>query len=291
MSRLISVFCGGLLVFGLGVSASQADSPRRIVSVGGSVTEILYALGKGDQIVAVDTTSIYPAAAKSKPKLGYLRALAVEPIVAMNPTLVIADGDAGPPPVLKQLREAGIKLVLAPKEPTVENIYLKMTAVSVAVNEAIAGAKMIRDLKAELRNLKKALAGLTDRPRVLFLLSIGRGSPLAGGSETSADTIIALAGGTNAAAGFTKYKPIPPEAIVAARPDVVLVTNRSLGLLGGRENLLARPEIAATPAGKAGRLVSMNGLLMLGFGPRTGEAARLLAQKLHPDLSIAEAVK
>lgn len=271
----------------LSTVVARAASAERIVSVGGSVTEILYALGKGDSVIAVDTTSSYPAATKAKPKLGYLRALTVEPIVAMNPTLVIADGDAGPASVLEQLRGAGIRLVLAPNKPTVENVYAKIASVAAAVDRTQQGASMITALKAELRGLKKVISGVSEKPRVLFLLSIGRGSPLAGGNETSADTIIGLAGGVNAAAGFTKYKPIPPEAVVAARPDILLVTNRTLGLFGGRKKLLARSEIAATPAGRNGGIVSMDGLLMLGFGPRTGAAARMLAKKLHPDLSIA----
>lgn len=272
----------------LSAVVARAEKAERIVSIGGSVTEILYALGKGDSVIAVDTTSSYPAATKAKPRLGYIRALAVEPIIAMNPTLVIADGDAGPTSVLEQLRAAGIRLVLAPNEPTVENVYVKIASVAAAVDRTQQGAAMIAALKAELRGLKKVIAGVSEKPRVLFLLSIGRGSPLAGGNETSADLIIDLAGGVNAAAGFTRYKPIPPEAVVAARPDVLLVTNRTLGLFGGREKLLARSEIAATPAGRNGRIVSMDGLMMLGFGPRTGIAARMLAKKLHPDLSIAD---
>jgi iron complex transport system substrate-binding protein len=272
----------------LATASARAENAERIVSIGGAVTEILYALGKGDSIIAVDTTSTYPPQVTAKPKLGYLRALAVEPIVAMNPTMVIADGDAGPPAVLEQLRESGIRLVLVPNAPTVKNVYAKISMIADAVDRKDQGAVMAARLRSEIRAVNKAIAGVFEKPRVLFLLSVGRGSPLAGGNETSADTVIGLAGGVNAASGFTKYKPIPPEAIVASRPDVILVTGRTLGLLGGREKLLARPEITATPAGRNGRIVSMDGLLMLGFGPRTGLAARMLAKKLHPDLSIAD---
>lgn len=279
----IALVCAAIV---MSTVPARAEGAERIVSVGGGVTEILYALGQGKNIIAVDTTSTFPAATKAKPKLGYLRALAVEPIIAMKPTLVIADGDAGPAPVLRQLREAGIRLVLAPNAPTVENVYAKIAIVAAAVDRREKGAAMIAALRSQLRGLRKVIAGVSEKPRVLFLLSIGRGSPLAGGNETSADTIIGLAGGVNAAAGFTKYKPIPPEAVAAARPDIVLVTNRTLGLFGGREKLLARAEIASTPAGRSGRIVAMDGLLMLGFGPRTGMAARVLAKKLYPDLSI-----
>ena len=271
--------------------SGAADAPskiERIVSVGGSVTEILYVLGLQDRIVAVDTTSFYPPAATKKPNVGYLRALAAEPIIAMNPSLIIADGDAGPPAVLDQISGAGVPLVIAPKEKTLDAAFEKLAVVAKAVGREADGKAIEAAMRRDLAVVAKAVAGIEKKPRVLFLLSIGRSSPMAGGAKTSADTIIGLAGGINAAAGFEKYKQIPLEGMVALAPDVILVTERSLEALGGVDKLLARTEIAATPAGKNRRLIAMNGLLMLGFGPRTGQAARMLAEKLHPGLRIGD---
>lgn len=267
----------------LSVPASAAE---RIVAIGGSITEILYALGAGDRIVAVDTTSLYPEAAPKRPQVGYLRSLAAEPIIALKPTLIIADGDAGPPAVIKQIREAGVRLEITPKDPSVANVYEKIRIVSALIGREDKGNELADTIRRDLRSLAKAVAAVPDRPRVLFLLSVGRGSPLAGGNETHADTIIGLAGGINAAAGFTGYKPIPPEGAVAARPDVILVVDRTAEALGGEKAILARAEIAATPAGRAKRLVAMDGLLLLGFGPRTAVAARELATRLHPGLRL-----
>jgi iron complex transport system substrate-binding protein len=123
---------------------------------------------------------------------------------------------------------------------------------------------------------------------VLFLLSIGDGAPLAAGLGTSAAGIIALAGGENAIDGFEGYKPLTPEAAATAAPDVLLVTTRTLEALGGPQAVLARPEIAATKAGRDGRLVALDGLLLLGFGPRTPEAIRALASALHPGLVLPQ---
>lgn len=125
------------------------------------------------------------------------------------------------------------------------------------------------------------MARLERRPSVLFLLSIGGGAPLAAGRGTSAAEIITLAGGRNAVQAFEGFKPLSAEAAIAAAPDVLLVTDRSLAALGGRESLLARPELALTPAGRARRVVAMDGLLLLGFGPRTPDAALRLASALH----------
>jgi iron complex transport system substrate-binding protein len=267
----------------LSLPASASD---RIVSIGGSITEILYALGAGDRIVAVDTTSLYPEAAPRLPQVGYLRSLAAEPIIALKPTLILADGDAGPPAVIKQIREAGVRIEITPKDPSVANVYEKIRIVSELIGKEEKGIDLAEAIRRDLRALAKAVAAAPERPRVLFLLSVGRGSPLAGGNDTHADTIIALSGAVNAAAGFTGYKPMPPEGVVAARPDVILVVDRTAAALGGEKAILARAEIAATPAGRAQRLIAMDGLLLLGFGPRTALAARELATRLHPGLRL-----
>lgn len=259
---------------------------ERIVSVGGAVTEILYELGVGDDIIAVDSTSLYPGTATKKPQIGYLRTLAAEPVIALRPTLVIADGDAGPPAVIRQIQESGVRFVLLPKDPSLDGVYERIRRIAELVGREAAGEALAARIRTDMRALAKALAGKADRPRVLFLLSVGRGSPLGGGGETHADSIITLAGGVNAAAGFTGYKAIPPEGVVASRPDVILVVDRTFAALGGASGILARPEIGATPAGRAGRIVAMDGLLLLGFGPRTAIAARMLAEKLHPGLRV-----
>ena len=267
-------------------SPSTGSAAERIVSIGGSITEILFALGAGDRVIAVDTTSLYPDAAPKLPQVGYLRSLAAEPIIALRPTLIVADGDAGPPAVIKQIREAGIRLEVTPKDPSLANVYEKIRIVAALVGQEAKGQAMTGAIQRDLRALAKAVAAVPERPRVLFLLSVGRGSPLAGGNDTHADTIISLAGAVNAAAGFTGYKPVPPEGVVAARPDVILVVDRTVAALGGEAAILARSEIAATPAGRAKRIVAMDGLLLLGFGPRTATAAQELAKRLHPGLRI-----
>ncbi len=260
---------------------SQAD---RVVSIGGSITEIVYALGAGDGLVAVDSTSLYPQSAQDLPDVGYMRQLAAEPILALDPTLLLAVDDAGPPAVLDQLREAGTPLVVVPDDPTPEGVAEKVRIVADALGMNGEGETMAAQLTADFATLRDWIAATETKPKVLFLLSVGNGAPLAAGRDTSAAGIIELAGGANAVDGFDGYQPLSPEATVTAAPDVVLVTGRTFDLLGGQEAILSRPEIAATPAGRNGDLVVMDGLLLLGFGPRTPEAARALASALHPDL-------
>ena len=256
---------------------------ERIVSVGGAVTEIVYALGMAHRVIAVDSTSRFPEKARSKPDVGYMRRLAAEPILAIGPTLLLAVADAGPPAVLDQLREAGLRVALIPDDPSPQGVLEKIRRVAAVLHRQEAGRALVGGLRAEFAALRRAVAAVPSRPRVLFLLSIGQGgAPLASGRNTAAAGIIELAGGTNAVDAFAGYRPLSSEAAVAAEPDVILVTNRSLALLGGLEGLLKMPEIALTPAGETRRVVAMDGLLLLGFGPRTARAVEGLARRLHP---------
>ena len=260
----------------------------RVISVGGAITEVVFALGAQDRLIAVDSTSQYPREAQDLPDVGYMRQLATEPILALAPSLVLVEEDAGPPEVLDQLRAANVDLVVVADDPSPQGVLAKIEAVASALGLEAQGREIAARLQTEFARLEDAIAPAATRPRVLFLLSIGDGAPLAAGVGTSAAGIIALAGGENAIDGFEGYKPLTPEAAATAAPDVLLVTTRTLEALGGPQAVLARPEIAATKAGRDGRLVALDGLLLLGFGPRTPEAIRALAGALHPGLVLPQ---
>jgi iron complex transport system substrate-binding protein len=258
-----------------------------IVSVGGAVTEIVYALGQQDRLLAVDSTSLYPPATGDLPNVGYMRQLSAEPILALGPELVLAAEDAGPPAALDQLRDAGVPVVTVPDDYTPEGVLTKIDTVAAALGVEAAGEALRRKVAAELEAVEQAFAQVKQRPRVLFLLTVSKSrTAVAAGRDTSAAGIIALAGGVNAVDAFESYKPLSPEAAVAAAPEVLLIGERSLDLLGGMEGLLSIPEIALTPAGREGRVVVMDTLLLLGFGPRTAEAAATLGKQLHPSVIL-----
>lgn len=275
--------CLCLLVLGVPLGA-PASAAERIVSLGGSVTEILYALGIEDRIVAVDTTSLYPAEATELPQVGYLRQLSAEPILGLEPDLVIGTTDAGPPPVLEQIGSVGTRVVLVEDLPTPEGTVAKIRAVAEAVGEAEKGNALADSVAAEFAALEERLGSLTERPRVLFLLTASGTAPLAAGSETAAQGIIELAGGQNAIVGYSSYKPLSPEAAATLDPDLLLISDHGLAGLGGMEGLAARPDLGLMPAVQDGRVMVMETNLLLGFGPRAPQAAELLARRLHPTL-------
>ncbi|MEM9439686.1 MAG: ABC transporter substrate-binding protein [Pseudomonadota bacterium] len=276
MVRLILV----LVAFTLFSVAARADQ-ERIVSIGGSVTEIVYALGASDRLVAVDSTSLYPDIATELPDVGYMRRLSAEPILALEPDHILAISDAGPAPVLDQLREAGVKITVIDDEPSPGGIVDKIKDVALALDLTEQGQDLARQVEADFDALAEELNVLAaSTQRLMFVLNTGRGAPMVGGTGTSADAIIRLAGAENAVTGLDGYKPLSPEAAIEAAPDVILTMNRSVEASGGKAALLALPDIALTPAGQNQALISMEGLLLLGFGPRTPEAARILAAAL-----------
>ena len=266
--------------------AGGAVDTSRIVSVGGAVTEILYQLGFADRIIAVDSTSLYPAQAQAKPDVGYMRQLSAEPILALEPTLVLAIEDAGPPEVLTQLKQAGVQVIMIGDTPDASGVAEKITQIAGAVDVPERGMALREQVTHDLEQVRSAIAKRSARPRVLFLLSVGQGgAPMAAGRDTSAAGIIELAGGINAIDAFEGFKPLSPEALVAAAPDFILLTNRSLALLGGKQGVRTLPEISLSSGVAEERIIAMDALLLLGFGPRIAEAASQLAHLLHPELS------
>lgn len=263
--------------------AAQPVDVSRLVVAGGALTEIVYLLGAEDRIVAVDTTSLYPAAVDELPKVGYLRALSAEGVLSLRPTAVLATDDAGPPAVIEQIESAGVPVIVVPDEPTIDGVALKIERVAAALGLAGDGRALIDRIERDMAALAADVAGTAERPGVMFILSLGRGAPLAAGEGTAADAIIALAGGRNVLAGFEGYKPLSVEAAVAAAPDLILMMSQAVEEAGGAEAVLALDQLRLTPAARDGRLVAMDGLLLLGFGPRTPEAARALFVTLHPD--------
>lgn len=253
------------------ISPVWAEDPKRIVSIGGGVTEIVYALGAEGLLVGSDTTSYYPPAAEKLPKVGYHRALSAEGILSLRPDLVLMTDEAGPSTVLEQLRAAGLRLLTQPAARSVAGVMDNIRAVGQALNRTEQADDLMAQITAEQDTLSKKTAG--PRQKVMFVLQHGAGAPRVAGTKTAADSMIRLSGADNVVQGYSGYKPLTPEAAIALQPDIILVTTQSIKQAGGREAMLKTPALALTPAAQQGKLVVIDALLMIGFGPRTVQAA------------------
>ena len=267
------------LSLALGTPALAEGS--RVITLGGSITEIAVALGVEDRLVARDTTSTFPTSVQALPDVGYIRALSPENILALDADLILAEGDAGPPEAVEVLTAAGIPFVLVPEANDPAGVIAKIAAVAQALKRPDQGAALAASVQAGLERAERQAATVTRPKRVLFILSLQGGRVLAGGAETGAEGIIRLSGAVNAATGFTGYKPMTDEAVLAAAPDAILMMDREGDLAVTDADVLAHPALSQTPAATAGAILRMDGLLMLGFGPRTPEAALALHQALY----------
>lgn len=294
MRRLLSTVCFLGLLSSVGgppsrfhdvrAAAQGHDTSLRIVSIGGAVTEIIYALGAGAQLVGVDTSSIYPEIATTLPQVGYQRMLSAEGVLSLTPSLVIATAEAGPPAAMRQLQAAGVNLVLVPNAYTVTGVHTKLRLIARALGREARGEELVQQLDHDLAKAREALRSVHSTPRVLFIYARGQGNMNVSGGDTSADAMIHLAGGTNAVTDYTGYKPLTAEAVAAVTPDVLLLPTRGLDSIGGIEGLLKLPGVSLTPAARHRRVVAMHDLYLLGFGPRLGQAVLDLVFLLHPEL-------
>lgn len=268
------------LLFAFAMPAARAED-QRIVALGGAVTEILYALGQQDRIVAVDTTSLFPAdALKTKPNVGYFRAVSAEGVLSARPTLVIAVDGAGPPAALDALKEAGVSIRTLHDTPSPDGVSTKIRAIGRALHVEAEADRLAGDVARRFADLADRRAKIEKPKRVLFILSMQNERMLVGGRGTAADAIIALAGGVNAAADIQGYKAMTDEALIAAAPDAIVTM--SGGASAKAEDIFARPALASTPAARTHAVITMDGLYLIGFGPRAPDAARDLMDALYP---------
>lgn len=258
----------------------------RVATLGGVFTETAYALGAQDQVAAVDASSFYPPEALAeKPNFGYYRFLSAEPVLAQAPSLIIGNEETGPPEVVAQLRDAGVPILLLPDGNDIQGARELITTLGLVFGRETEAAALVASLDADVAAAEALVAEAQGRPRVLFVLQPPAAPTLVAGGDTAAGSMIELAGGENIYPGFGSYIPMTPEGIAEAAPDVILTTDASLERFGGLDAFMAAPGLSQTPAAKAGRIVSMEDLYLLGFGPRTGRAIADLARLLHPELA------
>jgi len=275
-----SIFALALAV-GISTTVAQADEAQRVLSIGGSVTEIIYALGEEVRLIARDTTSSFPEVADALPDVGYMRALSPEGVLSVDPQLIIAEAGSGPPETVAVMQAAQIPFVTIPDGFDAAAVGAKIRAVAGALGVEEKGEALATEVAAQFAALDVAVA---DPARVLFILSMQGGRIMASGVNTGAHGVIDMAGGVNAITEFEGYKPLTDEAVTAANPDIIVMMDRGGDHATADADLWANPAISSTSAGRAQRIVRIDGLLLLGFGPRTPQAVAQLHDALYGDL-------
>lgn len=249
---------------------------QRIVSLNGTISEMLCALGVEQQIAGVDITSTYPASLQQKTKVGYHRTMSAEGVLALRPTLVLAIKNEIRPEVLEQLRSAKVNVQVLQQAYSTAGTRQLLQEVAKATGTVEKGKQVLSVFDQQMAGLKIT----PEKKKILFVYARGTGAMTVCGDNSSPASMIQLAGGTNAISGFNDFKPLSPESLVAANPDVIVMLEAGLQSVGGVDGLLKVPGVDATTAGKNKKIVSMDGQLMTGFGLRLPAAIGELHQKI-----------
>ena len=285
LSVSIFVLFGVLLCLAVADSIEVTDaegktvvitSSERIVSLNGSTTEILFALGVGDNVVGCDASSTYPKGVKERlPSVGYQYGLNAEGVLSLNPTLVIGRDDVRPPQVVQQLRMAGVTVLLLKEPRGFEAAKQRLRTIGKAVGQQKKAEALINALNTDIKKLETKLASREAQPKqkALFLYLRGTQTTLVLGADTAPGAMFNIIGTENAAGSIKGNKPMTAEAVIAAQPDVYVLFTTSLKSVGGVDGLLNLPGLAHTPAGQNRRVVTLDGQYLSGFGPRCGRAA------------------
>ena len=284
----LAVLAAGAMRAAHAAPQPASDTAQRVVVIGGALAEIVYALGKEAALVGSDTTCTYPEAAGKLPKIGYQRALSAEGLLSLRPDLIIASAEAGPDSVLQRVADSGVKMLRFTEHHDVGSVREKIGGVAAALRAPAAGETLLARFNAEWQHVQ---GETTHAPwpqlRVLFLLNPPGTQAMVAGQQTAADAMLRYAGVSNAMQGFNGYRALTPEALATARPDVVLTTSDALQLAGSKAKLLGTPGFALTPAGRNNRVVALDTLFLLGFGPRLPAAVASLRKGLTDAMAMA----
>ncbi|GAA5219899.1 heme/hemin ABC transporter substrate-binding protein [Membranihabitans marinus] len=256
---------------------------KRIISLSGFVTELLYDLDLGNQIVGVDVTSTYPDDVKSLPQLGHISQINAEGIMSLSPDLILVDAQQmAQNPVFEQLANSGVEILPVQTQFTLHNAY----NVAEQLSEHIAiDHEKIKELKQQLDQDSVSLNDFKNQiekpAKVLFIYARGAGNLMVAGKETSAAAIIKCAGGINAVEEFQGFRALTAESLLESNPDVVLMFESGLASFDNVEGLSQIPGMSQTAAFKNKKIIAMDGHYLTSFGPRVGKAALELSQKLY----------
>ncbi|MEU7349630.1 ABC transporter substrate-binding protein [Streptomyces albidoflavus] len=262
------------------------EDTSRVVPLTGSLNEIVFTLGLGEQVVARDITATFEQAA-DLPVVTRAHDVSAESVLSLKPTVVLADTTAGPAETITQIRDAGIPLVVLDPPKNLDDIGPRIRAVAGALGVAEAGKALVERTEQRIEKVRADVPDLpaADRPRVAFLYLRGSASVyLLGGHESGAGSLLEAAGALDAGkeSGLRKdFTAITSEALAKAAPDAILVMAKGLKSVDGIDGLVEIPGVAETPAGMDRRVVSIDDGVLLNYGPRTDQVLADMVDQLY----------
>ena len=266
------------------------DDTSRIVSLNGDITEIIYELGLGDQVVAVDVTTTYPEQAAAKNEagdtVGFHQQLSAEAVLRFAPTVVIGDTQVAPTEVIDQLRESGVPVVIIEYQTTLDGVATKINQVAEILGVPDEGKALADRVSGEIAEARQLAEDIETDPKVAYVYLRGPQVVFLFGAGMPTQAMIEGAGAVDAGVESGVFGPVPltPEALIAAAPEVVVLPEAGLEALGGTEAFEALPGVSETPAAASDSYLVYDEAYFFNLGPRTGEALLEFIEDLYPEL-------
>ncbi|MFJ4397603.1 hemin ABC transporter substrate-binding protein [Pseudomonas sp. NPDC089396] len=266
--------------------ALAAELPQRWVSAGGALSEWISQLGGEPRLVGVDTTSQHPESLKALPSIGYQRQLSAEGILSLRPDVLVGTEEMGPPPVLAQIRSAGVRVELFSSQADLAAVDTNLKHLGKLLGAEQKAAQLASGYQQQVEALQvqvKQAQASHKAPGVLLLVGHAGAKPLIAGQGTAGDWLLRQAGARNLAA-HQGYKNFSNEALAALDPDVLVFSDRALAGDQALQALLKEnPALAASRAVRDKRLVALDPTLLVGgLGPRLPAALQDLAATFYP---------
>ena len=281
--KYITIVLVAVLAFGCQAKKTAEETPevRQMITAGGTVTEIVYELGFGDQVIATDITSTYPATMQELPSIGYRNQIKAEGILALGPNLILAEEGYMSPEVVSQLQAAGIEIKFFAKPTSIEGTRKIITEIAEYLAIPEKGAALLGQLDKDLEELSTYLGENTEQPSMAFVMARGQEMVFVAGEDTFAASLMQMAGIRSAGVGFKDFVPLTPEALASMNPDYLLFFESGLQSIGGKDGVKNIRGIESTAAFQKDQILAYDGLYLSGFGPRVGKAALELAQAVR----------
>lgn len=253
-----------LLLLSYSVLAEQ-----RIVSAGGTLTEIIFALGQQQELVGVDQSSVYPKAATELPQVGYYRDLAAEGVLSLRPTTLFALEGTGRAEVLKQITTTGVIVKSYPKPDSIK----ALTRLITNLGNELGAQEQARALNQKIQNSLPEKSSITGK-KALFLLSANDRGLVAAGTDTVPHMLFDYTGIKNLAQAHSGFKPLNSELLAVAQPDFIVAPAHVVYSLGGKDAFCKLPALSLLKAAQSCKLLVMDSLLSLGLTPRIAIAIK-----------------
>ena len=265
----------------------------RIVCLSKQLTEYVFALGKGHNIVAVDLSSTYPDSAKLLKTVGYHRALSPESIIAMTPDLVIHSNDIGPENVLPQITKAGLNVKAFGGANTIDSARLLLKELGKFFGVETVSDSIIKTMNAGIAKAADTLKvlNITDSLKVMIIHFGLRNNNyfVMSGRNGVGDKMIRLAGCTPATYDGKGAREMSAEAVALANPDIIIATDFGYDRMGSMDKFISSvPGVSLTNAGKNKNIIRFEEHDLIYFGPRTGDNIIKLINLLHPTASASK---